>query len=351
MITGLTAGALSAASAIGAASGGAGAFAGLGSGFLSSAVGAGLIGGGISALGGLANTAINSASASHSAHKSYEYSKRLYDYQMRRSLLDAPSMQLEGMRKAGINPMVAYSNLGYHGSMPSFNAPTYSGEIDTSGLGDVIANLPSARSALATQELDRRLSAGKFDLDALNSAVQRSNSTKIANAEVAELSSRSWLNFLKGVSELRMPGKIKAEIAQMYANVQKTLGDTLDPGILRNKVLAETRKLMAERWHGMKSKLYVKPGGPLSSILGVGAEIALGDLIDIGISLGYSAEEILSNVAPEPLKKNDPGVSEVKKPGITRRQMDSLYFKTGIPYQNLEGNSASRLKQSLNFLE
>lgn len=97
--------------------------------------GASLLGGAVSAFG-----------QSRAQKRTEDFSREMYDY----ALLSGPSLEMEGLRRAGINPMLRY---GSGGSSTPVSMPTMSFNNAYGSLGDAISGAgSSAFSALTAQQ-------------------------------------------------------------------------------------------------------------------------------------------------------------------------------------------------------
>ncbi len=87
---------------------------------------AGLIGGGLSALGSIGSSGLSSALGQYNAQKSAKYQYDLY----LKGLRQAPSAQVEGLRKANLNPLLA---TGLGGNVPNVGVSAPSPNVENFG--------------------------------------------------------------------------------------------------------------------------------------------------------------------------------------------------------------------------
>lgn len=102
-----------------------------------------IIGAGASLLGGL----VSAAGASRAQDRSEGFSREMYEY----ALTHGPSLEMEGLRRAGINPMLRY---GTGGQGTPVSMPTMSFQNAFGDLGAGIAGMGSSAFALERQSAE-----------------------------------------------------------------------------------------------------------------------------------------------------------------------------------------------------
>lgn len=272
------------------------------------------IGSAIQATGSNIDTLINAWSANVQNKKSYKYSKKLFDYQLQRNLVDAPSMQMQGYQKAGINPLLAYGSLGTNQSMPMFNAEGF-----TSSGGRGIAE------AVATALHQRQIAKENLRADK-----RLEKDMQLVDAEVNSARSNAELNRANAALSLA-----KADKERNTTPSAKSFLEERDKSL--RMIESSILKTNAERWHGMKTNFTIRTPS-LASLLGVkiGATMYLGDMLDILHSTlsdeGEIRRYITENIQKGGLKKSDskPIVKPKKvSTGSGSPQSDGYGYKDG----------------------
>lgn len=192
---------------------------------------AGLIGGGLSALGSIGSSGLSSALGQYNAQKSAKYQYNLY----LKGLRQAPSAQVEGLRKANLNPLLA---TGLGGNVPSVgvSAPqpqvenigstALAGAINAQALKAAKANAKAAESSSALTQLQNSVKSAELQpiLDMMNdrgysiSVQHGSSSNDVDKPSISDLIQSAYRAKLEG----------EAASAKNDAEVSKGVNNFLD---------------------------------------------------------------------------------------------------------------------------
>lgn len=118
-----------------------------------------LISAGASLIGGL----VSARGASQAADRSEAFSREAYDY----ALTNGPSLEMEGLRRAGINPMLRYGTGGQGTpvSMPTMNFPNAFGELGNGIAGAASSAFGTMKSQQEIEESEQRV--GNLQVEAV----------------------------------------------------------------------------------------------------------------------------------------------------------------------------------------
>lgn len=154
-----------------------------------------LISAGASLIGGL----VSARGAERAANRSEAFSREMYDY----ALTHGPSLEMAGLRRAGINPMLRY---GTGGQGTPVSMPTMSFQNPLGDLGAGIAG--AASSAFGTMRTQQEIAESQ--------ARTRSTIERLL-PEIARVEADTSLTQAQRETELHRPGQIMQDIVLSQA--------------------------------------------------------------------------------------------------------------------------------------
>lgn len=149
-----------------------------------------LISAGASLIGGL----VSARGADRAASRSEEFSREMYDY----ALTHGPSLEMAGLRRAGINPMLRY---GTGGQGTPVSMPTMSFPNPYQGLSEGVAG--AASSAFGTMRLEQEIDESRARTKDIVSRLL---------PDIERIQANTALTDAQRATELRRPGLIMQDI-------------------------------------------------------------------------------------------------------------------------------------------
>jgi len=172
-------------------------------------------------LGGLLGSAYKQKMDQDSAQKATLFQNA----QTLRMYREGPSAQMEGFRRAGLNPMLAYSRMEFGSSANTAAFPSDMGQAFQAGYQADSANTSAGASAKQADTQSRLVDETVHKIREETKNLQTENGKIIATID--NLREQTTLLYRQGLNQIDIGNQIRATIAKLHAEIPNLNAQTL----------------------------------------------------------------------------------------------------------------------------